>query len=334
MATAQQLRKLAISITRGDQQSSRMILREIAIHAEGTGLRRLATDLEQILNEPVYDKAERLKVNRTGITQFDEAPPFCVSVPTTPSEIQVFTASSSTSEQLERVILENKNLNVLAHNDLSPMRRLLLVGPPGTGKSMSARVLAEHLNLKLYRVSGAAIFSRYLGESAKNLASLFAHIAEHRAIYLFDEFDSFAGGRQSNTDIAEMSRFTNELLQLIEVDHSNSLIIATTNLAQSIDGAFSRRFDTVIEYTLPSLVEIKRLISQYLPSVSLKSAPKYFVGLSQAEIVTVLLDLKKQLVLGLITKLTLPVIRKAVELRKSQSGIVRYGSYQAYKEQQ
>ncbi len=318
MATAQQLRRLALSISRGDEVASREALKDIANYAEGTGRRRLATDLDRILNTPTTDATGRLRVGHGGITQPSSIPPFCVDVPVHRSDELTFVPPTSVAAALDRIVLENEKINLLAHNDLSPMRKVLLVGPPGTGKTLSARVLAHRLNLKLYRVSSASMFSRYLGESAKHLAQLFSFMAEQRAVYLFDEFDSFARSRQIAGDVGEMTRFTNELLQLIELEQSHSLIVAATNLGQSLDEAFARRFERIVTYSVPDEGEINQLLAIYLPEVKAKTAAKPFLGLSQADAVAILTDLRKQLVLGLQQKLTLKSVKEAVRSYRNQ----------------
>src|SRR6185503_21230260 len=91
-----------------------------------------------------------------------------------------------------------------------------------------------------------------MGETAAKLRLVFDAIQQTRAVYLFDEFDALGGERTSKNDVGEIRRVLNSFLQFLEQDESDSLIIAATNHPQLLDRAVFRRFDTVIQYGLPS----------------------------------------------------------------------------------
>lgn len=137
--------------------------------------------------------------------------------------------------------------------------KALLVGPSGTGKTLSAAWLAGRLGLPLYRVDIASIVSKYIGETEKNLANLLEKAESSDVVLLFDEADSLFGKR---TDVKDSSdRFansqTNYLLQRIE--NYQGIVLLTSNSRSRIDSAFLRRIDHVIEFGKPSAEERRKL---------------------------------------------------------------------------
>ncbi len=127
----------------------------------------------------------------------------------------------------------------------------LFDGEPGTGKTLSAEVIAAELGLGLYRVNVANVVSKYIGETEKNLTRVFAEARGSQSILLFDEADSLFARRVdvkgSNDRFANME--TNVLLQLIE--RYDGLAILTTNLKRSLDKAFERRLSFKINFPFP-----------------------------------------------------------------------------------
>ena len=104
-----------------------------------------------------------------------------------------------------------------------------MIGPPGTGKTMSASALAGEFNLPLFEIRLDGLITKYMGETAAKLRLVFDAIAEMRGIYLFDEFDSIGAQRSMMNDVGEIRRVLNSFLQFIEQDKSDSLILAATN---------------------------------------------------------------------------------------------------------
>ena len=159
--------------------------------------------------------------------------------------------------------------------------RCLLVGPSGTGKTLAAGWLATRLGLPLYRVDLAAVVSKYIGETEKNLATLLARAEHSEIVLLFDEADSLFGKR---TDIKDSNdRFansqTNYLLQRIEF--YRGIVLLTSNSRERFDSAFTRRLDKIIEFPLPSPQERRALWQSHLGSghtLSVKEINQLAVG--------------------------------------------------------
>lgn len=208
------------------------------------------------------------------------------------------------------VLRQQRRRDWLREHGKVPTRRLLFVGPPGSGKTMTAEAVAGELNLPLFVIRLEGLITRYMGETATKLRLIFDETAKRRGVYLFDEFDAVGGQRTATNDVAEMRRVLNSFLQFMEEGNStDSLILCSTNHPSLLDRALLRRYDQVLEFDAPSSSQIQKLISVNLaPLKASRIAWKKICaeadGLSQAEIVravddavkTAILDEKSQIV--------------------------------------
>ncbi len=141
----------------------------------------------------------------------------------------------------------------------------LFTGPPGTGKTMAARILGQQMGLDVYRVDLSRVVSKYIGETEKNLSALFTSAAAANAILFFDEADALFGRRTEVKDAHD--RYANVetgfLLQRME-DHPGMSILAT-NLRKNLDDAFLRRIHIVAEFQKPEVAERMAIWSRLLP---------------------------------------------------------------------
>jgi ATPase family associated with various cellular activities (AAA) len=149
---------------------------------------------------------------------------------------------------------------------LTPGVRALLQGPSGTGKTLAARLLGSALRMDVYRVDLAAVVNKYIGETEKNLARLFALAEELDVILLLDEGDALLARRtsvaSSNDRYANLE--TNYLLQRIE--EYQGILVVTTNAGDLIDGAFQRRLDVVVTFRAPDPAERWAIWQLHLPA--------------------------------------------------------------------
>jgi adenylate kinase family enzyme len=128
---------------------------------------------------------------------------------------------------------------------------VLFSGPPGTGKTMAAEVIANDLNVDLLRIDLSQIVSKYIGETEKNLRQLFAQAASANAILLFDEADALLGKRSAVKDAHDRYANTEVAYLLQKMEEYAGISILSTNLRQNIDEAFTRRMRFIIEFPFP-----------------------------------------------------------------------------------
>ncbi len=145
---------------------------------------------------------------------------------------------------------------------LKPGYKSLFFGPPGTGKSMAAALLGKSTDRQVYRIDLSMTVSKYIGETEKNLAKVFDQAQQHDWILFFDEADSLFGQRTQVSSAND--RYGNQeigyLLQRIE-DFPGVVILAS-NFKDNIDDAFTRRFQSMIEFTMPGVEERYQLWKQ------------------------------------------------------------------------
>jgi ATPase family associated with various cellular activities (AAA) len=137
-------------------------------------------------------------------------------------------------------------------------------GPPGTGKTMAAQIVAADLELDLFRIDLATVVSKYIGETAKHFAQIFARTSRMNGVLLFDEADALFSKRTEIKDSHDRyaNADTSYLLQLLE--EYRGIVILATNKQQNIDPAFTRRVRYVLEFPRPDTAERRRIWRQVI----------------------------------------------------------------------
>lgn len=167
-------------------------------------------------------------------------------------------------EQLSQFIQERKQEDRLTAVGVMPSRSLLLIGPPGVGKSLAARYLAANLNRPLLTLDLAAVMSSFLGRTGNNIRAVLDYARRSPSILLLDEFDAIAKRRDDSAEVGELKRLVTVLLQAIDDWPRDGILLAATNHPDLLDRAVWRRFERVIEFPLPSSDDISAAIKAIL----------------------------------------------------------------------
>lgn len=206
--------------------------------------------------------------------------------------------------RLDRLVVQQQQRGRLREFNQRPSSRLLLVGPPGSGKTLTASALAGELHLPLFTVRLESVITRFLGESAGKLRLVFNQIAQMRGVYLFDEVDALGGKRGNGNDVGEIRRVLNSFLQFLEEPNAtDSVVVAATNHPELLDRALIRRFDEIIEYGLPDSAGVRAMLEHRLGGMIGRKIVWGDIlplaeGLSQAELARVADEAMKEAILA------------------------------------
>lgn len=325
MASGNQLKALLKSHLEGDDQRFFSVAMQVAAHEARSGHGKLAEELRALIDEAKsrHGLSTPNKLIPISRPRGDLANLLSVSYPK--SRLGEMILDDILAGQLQRIIREQRQAAKIMAHGLSPRRKLLLVGPSGTGKTMSASVLAGELGLPLFQVRLDGLITKYMGETAAKLRQVFDATDQTRGIYFFDEFDSIGSQRGLANDVGEIRRVLNSFLQMIEQDQSHSLIIAATNHPEILDHALFRRFDDVLHYELPDEGRITALLKARLARVAVKGVSwkrlaETAHGLSYAEIARAADEVLKEMLIEKRAHVTAATIRRTLQERQ---GIVQ-----------
>lgn len=245
MASSEQLKALLQSHLDKDDDRFMSIALQVAAHEARSGHGKLAQELRDIV-ELAKKKANSNRNTPISIAKGIQDNNGLLFVSHPKNKLVDLITKDELKIRLVRLIREQKLSTKLKSHGLSPRRKILLVGPPGTGKTFTASILAGELDYPLFQVRLDALITKFMGESSTKLRQVFDAISDVRGVYFFDEFDALGSQRTVSNDVGEARRILNSFLQMIEQDDSNSLIICATNHIEILDHALFRRFDDVI----------------------------------------------------------------------------------------
>lgn len=314
MATAEQIKSLIKSHLNDDSQQFYTVALQVAAHEAKKGHRDLAHNIRELVNNQRQKVDNRIlsfpkELNELVDVRYPDTPKTALVIP-----IQL-------QNRIDRVIREFQQQNKLKNYGLSHRRKLLLVGPPGTGKTMTAQVLSNKLDIPLGIIQVDKLVTKYMGETSAKLRQIFNLVNQETAVYLFDEFDAIGGERSFDNDVGERRRVLNSFLQFIEQDQSNSVIVAATNNPKLLDQALFRRFDDILHYEKPdrelSKKLMKNILGTFIPnSLTWNDILSETEGLSHADIVGACTDVIKENILGDKDKATEQQLLTTIKERK------------------
>jgi SpoVK/Ycf46/Vps4 family AAA+-type ATPase len=214
-------------------------------------------------------------------------------VPTWPQSIE---------RELRTILQEIDQGDLLRSAGLEPTRSMLLVGPPGVGKTVAARWIAERLSTPLLTLDLSSVMSSYLGKTGGNIRGVLEYAKKSNGILLLDEFDSIAKRRDDSSDVGELKRLVTVLLQEIDDWPSGNLLIAATNHPELLDPAIWRRFDRVLKFPLPDVSDVRSLLKNLLGELASANAiaeiGSLLVGRSFADITKLVAQVRRESLLS------------------------------------
>jgi SpoVK/Ycf46/Vps4 family AAA+-type ATPase len=265
MASAEQIKALLQSHLDGDDSHFHAVAMQVAAHEAKLGHGKLARELRALIDEAKKKKASPANLLRpVPISQPKGELSALLTASFPKLRLSDIVLDSDIHGRLTKIIKEQRQAAKLRSHGLVPRKKMLFIGPPGTGKTMSASVLAGELGLPLFVVRLEGLITKFMGETAAKLRLIFDALAQTRGVYFFDEFDSIGSQRGQANDVGEIRRILNSFLQMIEQDDSDSLILAATNHPNILDYALFRRFDDVIQFKLPDKTLAIKLIKTKL----------------------------------------------------------------------
>ncbi len=293
MATAEQIKSLITSHLQDDRERFLTTALQMAAYEAHRGHANLARDIRLLI--------DRKKLSSLKIVSFQKDLSDFVLSSKSKSRLIDMVLKPEFKIRIDKILKEYYQRQKLFQHGLSNRRKVLLVGPPGTGKTMTASVIAGELKLPFFTIQMDKIVTKFMGETSAKLRQVFDAIQNSEGVFLFDEFDAIGAERGRTDDVGEMRRVLNSFLQFIENDKSKSIIISATNNMELLDKALFRRFDDVLYYDLPNEEEIIKLIKNrlatFLGKLNVEEVLHHTKELSHAEIVQACYDSVKEAVL-------------------------------------
>ena len=325
MARADLLCELIRDGLSGDNMSFRKAAEAICAEERAKQHEVLASRIEEILR--THDGGYRSKSETSSSTQLSFAN----------NEVQLF-HEKLPRKRLEDLILpaklvqscrdlieEQTRADLLRSYGLEPRNTILLVGPPGNGKTSLAEAIAEALMIPLRTVKYESIVGAYLGETAGKLAKLFEYAKTRQCVLFFDEFETLGKERGDQHETGEIKRVVSSLLLQIDALPSYVVAIAATNHESLLDRAAWRRFQLRLELPRPSRAKLELWFSKFQErtdfqfGLEVSTLAKMLLGRSYAEAEEFALSVYRQYVLKLPDANTKALTLNQLELYSAQS---------------
>ncbi len=327
MANGKLLRRLIRSGADGDLDAFRHVAKKVIADERQKQHHFLADDLESILyGRPARPRSPALRRLADAVPHDHERGIPLLAVQEPARGLEDVVLSPTNLSLVKRIARENHREDVLKAHGLRPSDRILLCGPPGCGKTLTAEVIASELARPFVVVRTDSVVSSFLGETAANLRRVFDFVSAQPTVALFDEFDALGKERDDATEHGELRRVVNAVLQMFDAYDGRSVIIAATNHERMLDSAIWRRFEEVLVLAPPTRAQLRRLMKMKLRGVRREFGIEAIVesdifgGASHADVERVLRRAMKQMVLrGNGSRLTADQVVAAHRYEKARS---------------
>lgn len=242
-------------------------LRSTQTRSAGTAILRRGTQQDADIGQLPVDADSRMSLIRV----FDDRSG--LDAPLLPSEL---------IKKVQSIIRERQERVKLAAHGVRPTRSAILVGPPGVGKTLSARWIAAQIGKPLWVLDLTTVMSSLLGKTGNNLRMVFDHARANEAVLLLDEIDAIAKRRSDESDVGELKRLVTAILQEVDAWPDTGLLLAATNHPELVDPALWRRFDAILTFEVSDPDTIELAVRRFLGSDGKAFEP--FVGLLAASL--------------------------------------------------
>ena len=295
MARSDLLLKLLEAGSKGDRPTFRRVAEALIAEERGQRHDLLADRLEAKLQEGEVQPRLALREAPADNLVYARSPERHLSDLYLPDDVR---------SVIDEVIEEQRRVSLLHALNLEPRHRLLLIGPPGNGKTSLAEALAYELALPLFVVRYERVIASYLGETALRISQLFDFVRARQCVLLFDEFDTVAKERGDPHDTGEIKRVVSSLVLGVDDLPSHVLMVTATNHPELLDRAVWRRFQVRLQLPPPTVAQRRAYLTGHLSdqegltASELQRLAGQLSGLSFAELEEFVFDVKRRAALS------------------------------------
>ncbi len=224
-----------------------------------------------------------------------------------------------TRKTVDDLIEEQHRSSLLRAHGLDPRHRIMLVGPPGNGKTSLAEAIAEALAIPFFIIRYEALIGSYLGETAVRLKGVFDFIRTTPCVVFFDEFDAVGKERGDMHETGEIKRVVSSLLMHVDELPNYAVIIAASNHAELLDRAVWRRFQLRLSLPAPTSKELQTYLKRHFeqfsgdPGLSPSTVVKKLGSISYAEAEEFVLDIRRREVMSMNEKPLKIILREQLQ---------------------
>jgi SpoVK/Ycf46/Vps4 family AAA+-type ATPase len=332
MARADLLFELIKSGLTGDLINFRKAAEAICAEERAKQHRVLADKIEELLktsNRPVIRESTTPPIMKNGIS---EQSLFWEKIPQ--KRLDKLVLPSNVIDSCRDLIEEQTRADLLRSYGIEPRNRLLLVGPPGNGKTSLAEAIAGSLMLPFLTIRYESIVGTYLGETASRLSKLFDYVKTRRCVLFFDEFETLGKERGDIHETGEIKRVVSSLLLHIDSLPSYVVVIGATNHENLLDKAAWRRFQLKLDLPRPTCSNLEKWFAMFEKErnfdfgIEPSTLAKRTLGYSYAEAEELALEIYRQYILQLPNTSAKAISEKVIKLWSTQRKSIDHVSHE------